>query len=257
MSKLGAVPPRTREHVAVLMGGWSAEREVSLNSGAAVAAALQGEGYRVTKIDADRGLAARLAEVKPDVCFNALHGKFGEDGCVQGILECMAIPYTHSGVLASSLAMHKELAKTVMKASGVPVAEAKLVTRREAASRHVMAPPYVVKPVDEGSSVGVVIVRPGSNNMAEMILQGATPLEMLQTALGTSEVEVLDERALQFACNCSRERFLDKLAALPRADLDEMIADGTGEVLTCHICTSSYTVTIDDLRALVHDESVH
>lgn len=172
MSKLGAVPPRTREHVAVLMGGWSAEREVSLNSGAAVAAALQGEGYRVTKIDADRGLAARLAEVKPDVCFNALHGKFGEDGCVQGILECMAIPYTHSGVLASSLAMHKELAKTVMKASGVPVAEAKLVTRREAASRHVMAPPYVVKPVDEGSSVGVVIVRPGSNNMAEMILQG-------------------------------------------------------------------------------------
>ncbi|MEQ1576041.1 MAG: D-alanine--D-alanine ligase [Hyphomicrobium sp.] len=172
MSKLGAVPPRTREHVAVLMGGWSAEREVSLNSGAAVAAALQGEGYRVTKIDADRGLAARLAEVKPDVCFNALHGKFGEDGCVQGILECMAIPYTHSGVLASSLAMHKELAKTVMKASGVPVAEAKLVTRREAASRHVMAPPYVVKPVDEGSSVGVVIVRPGSNNMAEMILPG-------------------------------------------------------------------------------------
>ena len=100
--KLGAVPPRTHEHVAVLMGGLSVEREVSLNSGKAVGAALEAEGYRVTLVDAGRDVATRLSEVKPDACFNALHGRFGEDDCVQGILETLAIPYTHSGVLASA-----------------------------------------------------------------------------------------------------------------------------------------------------------
>ncbi len=119
MSRLGVAPPRTLEHVAVLMGGWSAEREISLKSGAAVAAALEGEGYRVTQIDVDRDVAARLKEVAPEACFNALHGRFGEDGCVQGVLEVLSIPYTHSGVLASALAMHKERAKEVMKAAGV------------------------------------------------------------------------------------------------------------------------------------------
>jgi D-alanine-D-alanine ligase len=155
---IGQSPKRTREHVAVLMGGWSAEREVSLNSGKAVAAALEGEGYRVSKIDVDRDIAARLKDMKPEVCFNALHGAFGEDGCVQGVLECLAIPYTHSGVLASALAMHKERAKDVMRPAGVPVADAQVVTRREALAHHVLPPPYVVKPVTEGSSVGVVIV---------------------------------------------------------------------------------------------------
>ncbi len=113
---IGQAPPRTHDHVAVLMGGWSAEREISLKSGAAVAAALEGEGYRVTNVDVGRDVAARLAEIKPDVCFNALHGRFGEDGCIQGVLECLGIPYTHSGVLASALAMHKERAKDVMRA---------------------------------------------------------------------------------------------------------------------------------------------
>jgi len=160
---IGKAPERTHGHVAVLMGGWSAEREVSLRSGAACARALEGEGYRVTPIDVDRDLAARLQEVKPDVCFNALHGRFGEDGCVQGVLECLAIPYTHSGVLASALAMHKERAKDVMRPAGVPVADAEVVTRREALTRHVLPPPYVVKPVDEGSSVGVIIVEVGAN----------------------------------------------------------------------------------------------
>jgi D-alanine-D-alanine ligase len=169
---LGEPPQKTFEHVAVLLGGLSAERSVSLRSGAAVAEALESEGYRVTRIDVDRDIASRLATVRPDVCFNALHGKFGEDGCIQGILETMAIPYTHSGVLASALAMHKENAKTVMKASGVPVAEAKLVTRSEAARAHVLPPPYVVKPVDEGSSVGVLIVRSGDNEWARAILDG-------------------------------------------------------------------------------------
>jgi D-alanine-D-alanine ligase len=147
------------KHVAVLMGGLSAEREVSLRSGAACADALKGEGYKVTRVDAGREVAARLAVIKPDVCFNALHGRYGEDGCIQGLLETMAIPYTHSGVLASALAMHKERAKAVLSAAGVPVAESRIVSREEAARSHVMPPPYVIKPPAEGSSVGVYIVR--------------------------------------------------------------------------------------------------
>ncbi|HET6388473.1 D-alanine--D-alanine ligase [Hyphomicrobium sp.] len=176
MNELGPVPPRTRNHVAVLKGGLSAEREVSLNSGLAVGEALLQEGYTVTEIDVDRDLAARLQELKPDVCFNALHGKFGEDGCVQGVLELLGIPYTHSGVLASALAMHKERAKDVMKLAGVPVAEAKLVTRGEALEGHVMPAPYVVKPLKEGSSVGVVIVPPDSERPPNSISVGG-PLD--------------------------------------------------------------------------------
>jgi D-alanine-D-alanine ligase len=172
MSGLGMPPPRTFGHVAVLMGGLSAERSISLKSGTAVADALESEGYRVTRIDVGHDVARRLDEVKPEACFNALHGKYGEDGCIQGILETMAIPYTHSGVLSSALAMHKERAKAVMKAAGVPVAEAKLVTRGEAAAADPLPRPYVVKPVDEGSSVGVVIVRPGGNGHAQAILEG-------------------------------------------------------------------------------------
>jgi D-alanine-D-alanine ligase len=147
------------KHVAVLMGGFSSERPVSLSSGAACADALEGEGYRVTRIDVDHDVASVLAELKPDVAFNALHGPFGEDGKIQGILEYLEIPYTHSGVLASALAMDKEQAKRVAKAQGVPVAEAKVMNRLEFTSAHPMKPPYVVKPVREGSSFGVVIVK--------------------------------------------------------------------------------------------------
>ncbi|GGH27449.1 D-alanine--D-alanine ligase [Alsobacter metallidurans] len=147
------------KHVAVLMGGLSAERTVSLSSGGACANALEGEGYRVTRIDVDRDIAATLARLKPDVAFNALHGRWGEDGIVQGILEMLRIPYTHSGVLASALAMQKDRAKAVMAAAGVPVPRGITVHRLEAAKRHVMEPPYVIKPVNEGSSVGVIIVR--------------------------------------------------------------------------------------------------
>jgi D-alanine-D-alanine ligase len=151
--------PRGDTHVVVLMGGLSAEREVSLSSGEACALALQTAGYSVTRLDAGRDLAQRLVEIKPHVCFNALHGRWGEDGCVQGVLELLAIPYTHSGVLASALAMHKERAKMVMHAAGVPVAEGKVVRRAAAAAAHVLPRPYVLKPVSEGSSVGVFIVR--------------------------------------------------------------------------------------------------
>ena len=147
-----------RKHVAVLYGGLSAEREVSLVSGAACATALEGQGYKVTLIDVDRTISQRLAELRPDVAFNALHGNFGEDGIVQGILEMLAIPYTHSGVLSSALAMQKDRAKDVMKAAGIPVAEGVTMHRLEVAKGHPMPPPYVIKPVSEGSSVGILIV---------------------------------------------------------------------------------------------------
>lgn len=146
------------KHVAVLMGGWSSERPVSLSSGSACADALEAEGFRVTRLDVKRDIAEVLSGLRPDVAFNALHGPYGEDGCIQGILEILEIPYTHSGVLASALAMNKPKAKDVMKAAGIPVSESVLVHRLEAARTHVIAPPYVVKPPNEGSSFGVIIV---------------------------------------------------------------------------------------------------
>ncbi|MGI9356895.1 MAG: D-alanine--D-alanine ligase [Rhizobiaceae bacterium] len=146
------------KHVAVLMGGWSSERLVSLSSGEACATALEAEGFNVTCVDVDRRVSATLDELRPDVAFNALHGPFGEDGCIQGILEYLDIPYTHSGVMASALAMDKERAKTIARRAGVPVAEAKVMHRLEAAKKHILKPPYVVKPVAEGSSFGVLIV---------------------------------------------------------------------------------------------------
>ena len=156
--------PLAGHHVAVLQGGLSAEREVSLVSGRECADALQRLGAQVSRIDAGRDIAAVLAQLKPDVCFNALHGAWGEDGCVQGVLETLAIPYTHCGVLASALAMDKTKAKAVMAAAGVPVPGGGLYDRFEAAREHVMAPPYVVKPNAEGSSVGVFLVFEGANS---------------------------------------------------------------------------------------------
>ncbi|WP_112312398.1 D-alanine--D-alanine ligase [Pseudogemmobacter bohemicus] len=149
--------------VAVLKGGMSAEREVSLSSGVECATALRVAGYEVVEVDAGRDLAARLTEIRPDAVFNALHGRWGEDGCVQGILEWLRIPYTHSGLLASSMAMDKTRSKEVFRAAGLPVVESVIVSREEVSTRHVLPPPYVVKPNNEGSSVGVYIVREGSN----------------------------------------------------------------------------------------------
>ncbi|MEM1285826.1 MAG: D-alanine--D-alanine ligase [Pseudomonadota bacterium] len=144
--------------VAVLMGGWSSERPVSLSTGRACAEALARVGFDVVSVDVDRSVAQKLADLKPDVAFNALHGPDGEDGTIQGVLEVLSIPYTHSGVLASALAMNKDRAKVVMAAAGVPVAKHVLTSRDEAARKHVMKPPYVIKPVAEGSSFGVLIV---------------------------------------------------------------------------------------------------
>jgi D-alanine-D-alanine ligase len=146
------------KHVAVLMGGWSAEREVSLRSGKACADAAERKGYRVSRVDVGRDIALVLDRLKPDVALNVLHGRPGEDGTLQGLLELIGLPYTHSGVLASSLAMQKDLAKLMLKAGGVPVPEGLVVTRFEAAREHLLERPYVIKPIAEGSSVGVFIV---------------------------------------------------------------------------------------------------
>ncbi|MCS0497506.1 D-alanine--D-alanine ligase [Ancylobacter mangrovi] len=146
------------KHVAVLMGGWSAEREVSLNSGEACAQAAESVGYRVSRVDVGRDIASVLAELKPDVALNILHGRPGEDGTIQGILEILQIPYSHSGVLASALAMDKAQAKIILAENGIPVPEGRVVSRLEAARGHVLERPYVLKPVREGSSVGVFIV---------------------------------------------------------------------------------------------------
>src|ERR1700739_104914 len=146
------------QHIAVLMGGWSAEREVSLRSGRACADALDRLGYRVTRIDVTPDIAAALTATKPDIALNVLHGRPGEDGTLQGLLEILSIPYSHSGVMASAVAMRKDYAKKLFRAAEVPVAEELLVHRTEAAKRHLMPPPYVIKPIAEGSSVGVFIV---------------------------------------------------------------------------------------------------
>ncbi|MCK0143473.1 D-alanine--D-alanine ligase [Aliiroseovarius sp. F20344] len=187
--------------VVVLMGGPSAEREVSLSSGDECAKALAGEGYEVVKIDAGRDLAERLKAEAPDVVFNALHGRWGEDGCVQGLLEWLQIPYTHSGVLASSLAMDKERAKDTFRAAGLPVVASILAEKDEVQARHVMEPPYVVKPYNEGSSVGIYIVSDGANTPPKlaatmpdtvMVETYAPGRELTTTVMGDRALGVTD-----------------------------------------------------------------
>jgi D-alanine-D-alanine ligase len=162
--------PLSGHHVAVLMGGISSEREVSLVSGRECADALVRLGAKVSRVDAGRDIAQVLSKLKPDVCFNALHGEWGEDGCVQGVLETLDLPYTHSGVLASALAQDKAKAKAVLAAAGVAVPGGGLFNRFEAAREHVMKPPYVVKPNAEGSSVGVFLVFEGANRPPQDIV---------------------------------------------------------------------------------------
>jgi D-alanine-D-alanine ligase len=159
------------KHVAVLKGGWSAEREVSLNSGAACAKALRESGFKVTEIDVGPDVAEVLAKTKPDVAFNALHGTFGEDGGMQGVLEMLKIPYTHSGVLASAIAMDKPMAKKIFAAVGLLCPKGKTATREELLKGEPMARPYVVKPAAEGSSVGVHIMQDGDNRPLSQMLE--------------------------------------------------------------------------------------
>ena len=183
--------------VAVLKGGMSAEREVSLVSGRECAKALREAGYTdVVEVDAGRDLVSQLIEIKPDTVFNALHGRWGEDGCVQGMLEWLGIPYTHSGVLASALAMDKSRAKEAYRAAGLPVVEGVIAAREEVEAGHVLQPPYVVKPNNEGSSVGVYIVHPGSN--APRLAETMPAQVMVETYAPGRElsISVMGDRAL-------------------------------------------------------------
>ena len=192
---------RTTPTVAVMMGGPSAEREVSLSSGRECAAALREAGYRVVGIDAGPDLCARLRDTAPDVVFNALHGRWGEDGCVQGLLEWLRIPYTHSGVLSSALAMDKERTKSAYRAAGLPVVASVLAPRDEVRARHVMEPPYVVKPNNEGSSVGVYLVQEAANGPPHlsddmpgtvMVEAYAPGRELTTTVMGDRALTVTD-----------------------------------------------------------------
>ncbi len=187
---------RAASKVAVLMGGLSAEREVSLVSGRACAAALREAGFQVTEVDCGPDLPALLSELAPDVCFNALHGRWGEDGAVQGILEWLRIPYTHSGILASALAMNKARAKEVYAAAGLPIVTSKLANREDVARAHVLPPPYVVKPNNEGSSVGVYIVHEGAN--APRLAETMPETVMVETYAPGRELTctVMGDRAL-------------------------------------------------------------
>jgi D-alanine-D-alanine ligase len=213
------------KRIAVLMGGRSAEREVSLSSGRGVTAALAQEGFEPIAIDPGDNPGQQLWDAKPDAVFNALHGRFGEDGTIQGLLELMRLPYTHSGVLASALAMHKERTKDIYRAAGLPVVKSIVVDRRAAAREHLMEPPYVVKPVNEGSSVGIFIIRKGDNRppaelgsdtwnlSSEMMVEEFVPGRELTVAvmgekpLGvteiTTELEFYDYEA-KYAPNGSR-----------------------------------------------------
>lgn len=195
------------KHVAVLMGGWSAERPVSLNTGRGCVAALEGVDYRVTPVDVTPDVARHLADLAPDVAFNALHGPMGEDGRIQGLLEYLRIPYTHSGVLASALAMHKDKAKTVLAAAGVPLASGLVCSRFEAARRHVLPPPYVLKPVAEGSSFGVVIVKEDRSHPPQEVARDDWPYgdvllaeefiagrELTCAVMGDKALDVIDIR---------------------------------------------------------------
>ena len=193
---MAGMSSRTAPEVAVLMGGLSAEREVSLSSGRACAVALREAGFRVVEVDCGLDLPARLADLRPDVAFNALHGRWGEDGCVQGLLEWLRIPYTHSGVLASSLAMDKARTKEAYAVAGLPVVPSLLVAREAVAEGHVMAPPYVVKPNSEGSSVGIYIVREGANAPRLAETMPATVMVEAYAPGRELTVAVLGDRAL-------------------------------------------------------------
>lgn len=188
---------RTALKVAVLKGGPSAEREVSLSSGRECAQALRQTGYEVVEIDAGRDLPQQLADAAPDVVFNALHGRWGEDGCVQGLMEWLGWRYTHSGVLASSAAMDKSRAKQVFREAGLPVVDSIIADADDVRARHVLPPPYVVKPNDEGSSVGVYIVHDGANAPPQLA-PGMPARVMVETYAPGREltVAVLGDRAL-------------------------------------------------------------
>jgi len=229
------------KHVTVLMGGFSAEREVSLTSGAACAKALEAAGYRVTSLDVKRDVAALVAGIPKDtdVVFNALHGRFGEDGCIQGILDIMGIPYTHSGRLASALAMDKPMAKHAFSAAGIPVAADLLADRETMNAGDPMPRPYVVKPFNEGSSVGVRIVRPGDNT--ELYTAASWPYgekAMVEEYVPGREVTVavLGDRALGVTEIRPAQGFYDYAAKYTEGKAVHICPAPLPPALAAHIC---------------------
>ncbi|MDX1581684.1 MAG: D-alanine--D-alanine ligase, partial [Alphaproteobacteria bacterium] len=247
-------------HVAVLMGGWSAEREVSLVSGAACSDALERLGYQVTRIDAGRDISEKLKEAAPDIVFNALHGRWGEDGCVQGILEVLDIPYTHSGVMASALAMNKPVAKQIFRQIGLSC-PADLVMHRDVLFEgDPITRPFVVKPLNEGSSVGVVIVGEGD----DISMQSTGPWQdaeelMVEPYIAGREltVAVLGDRPLQVLELRPTRGFYDYEAKyqdgvtehIMPADVPQAIADQARETaLAAHEVLQCRGVTRADFR---------
>lgn len=225
------------KHVAVLMGGWSAEREVSLNSGRACADALEKGGYRVTRIDVGRDIATVLQTLKPDVALNVLHGRPGEDGTMQGILEILGIPYSHSGVLASALAMQKDRAKVMLRAAGVPVPGGMVVSRFAAAKEHVLPRPYVLKPISEGSSVGVFIVTREHEH---------PPQELFRDDWAFGEAILAEPyiRGKELTCGVMGDRALDVIEIVPTVSFYDYAAKyvpgGSRHVLPAQILPKVY-----------------
>jgi D-alanine-D-alanine ligase len=255
--------PDVVKRVAVLAGGFSKEREVSLVSGAAAARALANKGFDVTTIDVKRDmttLVGDLVAAHPDVVFNALHGRFGEDGCVQGLLDTMRLPYTHSGRLASAVTMDKSVAKRIMAAAGIPVAEERIITRREAEKGDVMDRPYVLKPLDEGSSVGVKIVAHGHNHPPlDDLGLGMDDLLMAERFIPGREVTVavIGDRALAVTEITTARDFYDYEAKYAKggsqhilpAPLDKKLYDEAMELsLIAHKALGCRGVSRADLR---------
>ncbi|MEO1092771.1 MAG: D-alanine--D-alanine ligase [Pseudomonadota bacterium] len=215
--------------VAVLMGGLSAEREVSLTSGEACAAGLERKGFDVVRIDVGADLPERLRELAPDICFNALHGRWGEDGCVQGLLEVMRIPYTHSGVRASAVAMHKPTAVELFERAGMRCPDGIVATLEEIAAGGVMAPPFVVKPVAEGSSVGVLLIDDLDDpRLRPNIGPGATAIDaamLVEPFVAGHELTcgVLDGRPLAVTEIRPREGFYDYRAKYTEGVADHLV----------------------------------
>lgn len=250
--------------IAVLMGGYSAEREVSLVTGRAVGDALRESGHTVIDIDVDRNVAAHLAEAAPDLVFNALHGRWGEDGCIQGLLESMGLPYTHSGVRASALAMHKALAKMAFRNAGLTVPEGALIDSAELADGDPLPRPYVLKPVTEGSSVGVAIVKADSDYGMPIDPAAPGPWRDYPTLLAEPyipgrelAVSVMDGEALAVTELRPQQGFYDYTAkytegvtdhVLP-ADLPETVTEAAkGAAVAAHWALGCRGVTRADLR---------
>jgi D-alanine-D-alanine ligase len=228
-------------HVAVLMGGWASERPVSLMSGRGVAEALKSRGHQVTEIDMDRDVASRLTAAKPDVVFNALHGVPGEDGTVQGMMDLMGIPYTHSGMVTSVIAIDKELTKQALVPHGIPMPGGRIVRSAELYEGDPLARPYVLKPVNEGSSVGVAIVTADGNYGNPISREATGPWQQFDSLLAEPYI-----RGRELTAAVLGDRALLVTELVPKSgfyDFDAKYTDG----MTEHVCPAQIPENIEKL----------